>query len=249
MASSNLEQFSIILSENLATFVLLPIVDYLKNEKNIDVTVDELSQILKLPSNKTNYISSLGESGKNSTVSSLNKKNNFTEQPIHGQCEYKLKRGEFRNLYCGKPTEKGFAYCKQCIKSRKLTPKISSGSRPGVAPSNGSIPTSDSNTENELAKIDVLVFDENKKLYRERNNNFIGKILDDDFFIIGKVANQASKNILPLDDEDKEIALSMSLSILEDSKYLENTTKIPSCPGINLNLSNYPEIPNASSTS
>jgi len=252
MSSTNLDIFSNMVSDKLKTFIISPIVDFLNNEKGINITVDELCKVLNMPISKSNYAaSSLGEPSNPSSMSSVNniKKTNFTEQPIQGQCEYKIKRGEYRNLYCGKPTEKGCAYCKQCIKSRKLTPKTSSGpqNRPGVAPSTGSIPNIIDDPDTAVNKLDVVVFDKNRKLYREIINNFIVKNDDDDIAVIGKVLNSSSTNILPLDEEDKQIALSMSLNILEDSKYLENTTKIPDCPGINLEMLNYPEIPNASS--
>lgn len=158
MAEIYLSAFNNCVSGLLTNIIFPAIVQGLRN-KDITVTVEELSAMTNTPIVKTvtspafnnfpgpghtippvtnnfgpNMVPTVGQGTNN------NRKNTITTNPIAGRtCMYQFKRGDNKGKYCGKSTSAGCDYCNSCMRSRKI-PNAGEISTPGLAPSAGTIP-------------------------------------------------------------------------------------------------------------
>lgn len=132
----------------VTSFVLTPLSDWLHNEKNIDVSVDQLLEVLKLSEPKTSETSRSTLTSLSpvlTTIPSVGRSLDTSKQPkevvttISGgksrpkskppssenysgpACKYIFRRGDLKGKECGKPVVSGTDYCEQC--SNKKTNK------------------------------------------------------------------------------------------------------------------------------
>lgn len=259
MTESNLNTLVQVWSDQLVTYVLMPIIEFL-TEKGYNVTVDELINVLNLPVSKTvqsiNTAMPFGGPVPNMapSVTGSRKQNAATTQPQPGRsCIYKYKRGDNKGKYCGKPTNAGADHCNACLKTRKNLTKEST-TTPGAAPGAGEIPTTPGlpqgytppNTASESnGSLTVIPFDESRDLYLEPHHNFIiHSGAQGIISVIGKlIKSDKSSEIVELTAQDKDYAQTIGLKLADD-----NTPSNPSVPSTSSMPANIPVIPFTSST-
>lgn len=155
------------------------------------------------------------------TVSPASRKNTATAAPVVGHtCAYQFKRGEKKNLYCGKPTAPGSEYCNTCLKSRKNLPKEAGGAVPGAAPavpgmsglpSGYSAPVPNAQPADN-SQLSVVEYDVDRNLYREPINNFIVTPDGNGITVVGRL-DEVKNQIVALTAQEQVVAQSIGLSL------------------------------------
>jgi hypothetical protein len=121
--SSSINSFTESVSSFVTSTILVPIVDWLKEEKNLEVKVDDLMKVLELPKfqKPTSFMSNMTTQPSfpphlSSSVKETKKKSK-DESPTEGpKCKYVYKRGVNKGQNCNKVAVDGSDFCKDCSK-------------------------------------------------------------------------------------------------------------------------------------
>jgi hypothetical protein len=125
--SSAITNFTESVSSFLTVSVLTPIISWLKEEKGVDVTLDELNGLLTIPKINNRPIPSFGSNitppsfpphFTGNVVSQPKKKSSKeeTNNPDAPRCKYVYKRGANKGQTCSKLAVDGTDFCKDCSK-------------------------------------------------------------------------------------------------------------------------------------
>ena len=124
--SSAITNFTESVSSFVSVTILTPIVSWLKEEKGVDVTLEELNELLTIPRiNKptTPFISNITPPSfpphfTGNTISQPKKKSSKEENnnPDAPRCKYVYKRGANKGQTCSKVAVEGTDFCKDCSK-------------------------------------------------------------------------------------------------------------------------------------
>ncbi len=107
--------------------VLNPISVWLKEEKEVDVSVDELMQVLSIPKiakSSTSVAASVSAPSfpphmNNSVATPVTKKKSKEEVVDGPKCQYVFKRRTNKGATCPKVAMEGSQFCKECSKKKK----------------------------------------------------------------------------------------------------------------------------------
>lgn len=252
MTESNITTFINGCSDLLTNTIIDPIVQYLQS-KDIQVSVEELKQVLNLPTTvrstyipaPTSHVSTMPMAFGGAVVPPMaasvaptNLKKNTTTNPQSstGQsCVYQLKRGAQRGAYCGKQVVAGSEYCTSHLKRPSLVKEgmIRNGALPGVAPSMGSIPgmsgvpsgytPPSQSNQSTSSSLTVVPYDESRGLFKEPVHSFIVCRTDDGRVICIGKLIEDDNQIVPLNETEKITALNLNL-VVNDQKITQNNT-------------------------
>lgn len=179
-------------------------------------------------------------------VPTAGRKTTVTAQPVVGRtCRYQFKRGDNKDMFCGKPTAPGQEFCNACLKNRKnLSKDIAASAIPGAAPGMGAIPGMSgmppsygapmpvAAPASQPGQLTVAPFDEARGLYKEPNHNFIVHQVGDNVVVIGRL-DEASNSIVGLTPQEQQTAQAIGLVIQQvPSAPQPVTTAIPSIPAV-----------------
>jgi len=238
MTSSSVKSFEDSLmghiSSLLSTVILPSVVDYYKNEKGLESSVEDLINYLKItPSNALipPVVKSTSRSKKSSQTSEA-----LEEKPQPGEgCVYMFVRGNNKGKYCGKTCFPGLNYCKWCkgkkeaIKDMMRGGKGSSVSKKTSSErkrNSGSAESSSKQEEDDILNVHNYVNMEDHFIHPE--TNFIIKEQDDVFYVIAKEAEDGQ--LYTLTDEEKISAKKLKLTSIDDEeeeqKILEELKKL-----------------------
>lgn len=237
--------FSTGISNYLSNFIFPSIILGL-NDRGVILTVDDLMTIIRAPTSSNNNIVLPNQNNEIPTIAfggavppTNNRKAPNTAKeglgiatnptalvnPTPGKCSYQFKRGDYKNLYCGKPVAPGSIYCTNCIKNRKgLNTDLPA---PGVAPNatiNNKNETSQApnipgynvpEAETPTALLNVVEYDSERGLYKEPTHNFIVHQGDNGVIaVIGKLfETETEKKIIPLTESEKTTAHNIGLFV------------------------------------
>lgn len=242
MSETALNSFVNGVAAYLVNSILPRIVEGLE-AKSIFTTVEELTEMIKLPS--TNHVPlaasapamafggavpplSQAATGKKVAASST-----ILANPVAGRCAYQFKRGEHKGLYCGKNVALGNNFCNNCMKTRSkaATEGALNSTAPGAAPNMGAPGfTAPQPTENQSGALSVVPFDESRGLFRDPVHNFIVRqVTPGSIAVIGK-RQESDNSIIPLTPQDKVIAREIGLVIPEQTPSMPTIGTIPSMP-------------------
>lgn len=135
---SNLETFNTQITGLITSLVLTPLSEWLNNDKNVNVSVDELLDVLKIPKPSKTSMSSLApvfttttanippvksdttsrsSSALKTSTAPVNKPKSKPPSPENytgATCKYVFKRGDLKGKECGKPVVSGTDFCEHC---------------------------------------------------------------------------------------------------------------------------------------
>jgi len=229
MTSSSVKSFedSLIghISSLLSAVILPAVVDYYKDEKGVESSVDDLMDHLKITaSNPDILIPPVVKSTSRSKNVSQNSEA-LKEKPKPGEgCVYMFVRGNNKGKYCGKTCFPGLNYCKWCKGKKEAikdmmqggegssTPKRpSSGSKGGSSSVEGS---SKQQPEGDILNVHNYANLEDHFIHPE--TNFILKEQDDVIYVIAKEAEDGQ--LYTLTDEEKISAKKLKLTSIDDEE-------------------------------
>jgi Meckel syndrome type 1 protein len=240
MADTNLNAFVNSCAGYVYTYILDPLAQGLAQK---GVTREEMAAILQLPAARvaaTPIVPTPATPGiafggavpamAQALAPTAARKNTATATPVQGRtCMYQFKRGEKRDMYCGKATAPGSDYCNGCLKTRKnLTKGIAAGSIPGAAPTAGAIPgmagmppgyaapvpaAAAGGGAAQQGQLNVVPYDEARGLFREPSNGFIVQQVQDGVIAVLGRLDEAANKIVPLTPQEQVIAQGIGLVV------------------------------------
>lgn len=260
------------ISSLLSAVIMPAVVDYYKEQKGVECSVDELMHHLDItPSSPSALIPPVVKSTSRSKGDSQNSEA-LQEKPKPGQgCVYMFVRGNNKGKYCGKTCFPGLNYCKWCKGKKEAQKDIknggvnsslrqkSSSDKRGEGSSTGSSKKQESSDTLNVHQHPVL---EDHYIYEE--TNFILKEQDDVVYVIARQDEEGFLHTLtdeeklyskklkltPIDNEDEEEdALAKLRKLLGQDKGKEaaedEIENIPTStdPMISHNTSNIPILP------
>lgn len=260
MAETNLNAYVNACAGNAIIHLLTPIAQAL-NARGVQITVDELTAIAHLPAAARAAVAPAVPAPAVPTMAfggavpamaptlapTANRKNTATTAPIAGRtCMYQYKRGEKKNMYCGKATAPGADYCNSCLKTRKnLTKDLAAGVAPGAAPGMGGIPgmagmppgytapvpaAPNANGAAQGGQLNVVPYDEARGLFHEPTHHFIVKQLKEGVIVVIGRLNEATNAIVPLTAQEQATAQAIGLVLAEGAAAPGTPTNAPVVP-------------------
>lgn len=221
MANSVLEQFSDHCNDFVRRLILPTISEFIEEETGKKIDIAKLESRLKLapprtPTYTTSQSSPFGggvtptvSSSRSSGTTAANTTAPITNPPPQGQCKYVFRRGKSKGLFCGKTVVQGTEFCKTC--SGRSSVKNSTAPPPQVNPQVSETTQTPAETKR---KLKCKIYDKEKGLYIELNYNILFKrTADSQNLALGKLVDD---NIVPLTDEEKEIARSLKFVFQEE---------------------------------
>lgn len=183
-------QTSTFINELIKNYVLPTIITHVNEKYNINITLEELFNLLELTNLKSKYKPKLN---------------------LQKQCIWKFKKGELEEYFCGKPTVEGSDYCVSC--NKRYNKKIQTLSNNIISPND--LPKSNYSYKPIL---NVSVFDKEKQLFIEPLYNYIihakqtkdGKINE----IVGKKST-LYKTYEPLTELEKKNAIEQGYTVAD----------------------------------
>lgn len=230
--TSNLESFQNQIQSFVSNLVIQPLALWLQNEKKVNVTVDELMEVLKIPkiqkpltvippnsSQPPIPLSTLG-SLPVETKKVARPKSKSSQPTIDSYsgptCKYVFKRGENKGQSCGKPVVSGGEFCEQCNnKKTTTTSKTESASKTKSTASeakpvgfNGSV-----SKRAEKLKIELRETGQPNTYIDTQTNIVVKKVVDKDNTVYVAVGVQEESGFRTLTEEEKKEALQRNFSL------------------------------------
>jgi len=240
---SNLENFTTQITSLITSLVLTPLADWLTNEKKVNVSVDELLDVLKIPKTSKTQLSTLApifttsvaktESAKNldgtsgrvsskSSVQAIPKSKPPSPENYNGPtCKYVFKRGDLKGKECGKPVVNGSDFCEQCSgkKTNKIVePKQTKIVETTTGNANRSTQqnigfTSPLAKKTEKPKIELRETGQPNTYIDIQTNIVVKKVVDKDRTLYIAVGVQEESGFRTLTEEEKKEALNRNFSL------------------------------------
>lgn len=222
MTTSNIDSFVTGCSELFVTRGIIPIYEYLTKVKKYDnITLEELLAVQKLPIIIDNMVSA-------NTIGTRKR------VPVSETCDYIKKRGPSGGDPCGKPATAGNRRCRSHFTVDVDHEKNINKSNmdeftvantilglhgvPNFAAT--SAPEPDVGTK-------VVIYDAERKLYKEPVNKFLIWDNGKEWVCIGKL-NQDTSDVFNLNDEEKEIARSLNFVVPDAELFKDNSNNAAS---------------------
>jgi hypothetical protein len=203
----------------IKTNVLEPIVSYLKSNKSVDITIEELMKVVSMtpPSKKINPpISST-----NSTSNSVKSVSSSSFVPTE-TCVKVLYEGTPRQKVCGRPSLMGAKHCKTHKKDNNNVSSPPDSGTAAATPVSSPPATADDDDDNDVSQYPTMdmmeCVDDKRNLYRDMHNSYAVHIIDcehpthNNMTVIGMF--KGSK-VVPLDDDQKSEALKHGFTVNE----------------------------------
>jgi hypothetical protein len=203
---------STLFSESVAnltkTVILEPLVTWLKG-KGVEVTVEEMVEVLKLPVNVTPRLVSNYTQPLPSVLAGTTAKPRAASRKIAGDpdrpCQYLFKKGKKEGSICGEPSVPGTDYCSVCSKKRTVMNKL--GTSKSVATKPVQIQAPQATPEIPLEPYG----DPNDKKYLDREHGFIVKVPEDGVAVATSILDGEQER--PLTEEEENLAKSKGISL------------------------------------
>lgn len=206
--------------------ILPQISHYLSQEKDIEVSVEELLKALDLPvqEGSPSFIPPVIKSGsRRRTVGD----DGLSEKPEEGvRCVYQFQRGKKKDKFCGKPCAPGLNYCKYCKgkRSRKSNPSTKTSSK-STDQETGLV------SKKEEAKEDMALTVESYYgivgHFRHPESNFI--LIDDDNVVCAIAKELETGELRSLTEEEKIYARKFTLVTIDDKDKEESVLETLIC--------------------
>lgn len=186
------------INELLSTIVLPQIIVYCNEKYKLDLTIQELENVLLLNQAKYEPI-----------INKKRKKHVLNKEGRH--CSWEFKRGDLKGTHCTKTAIENSKYCSSCSK-RDVIVATEKNNKNNVV-KNLSIENMPKSLEGNVKLINVYLFDAEKGHFKDRNHGFIFKKNENDvIYIIGKVEG-LNDTIQTLTEEDIVIAKELNYPI------------------------------------
>lgn len=263
--SSNLESFNTQIQSLVANLVISPLVTWLQTEKKVDVTAEELFEVLRIPKTQKPLtvvqpnssqppipLSTLGTGSVSFTETKrvARPKSKGTQPTIDNYtgptCKYTFKRGENKGLACGKPVSSG-EYCDACNNKKTTTARTSESKKTAVAEekspaqtgfTNTSVPKRTEELSKKKKKIELREVSPNT--YLDVQTNFIvKKVVDKENTIYVAIGVQEEKGFRTLTEEEKKEALGRNFTLQANN---EKEQKSEQKPALGALKSSIPDI-------
>jgi len=232
-----METFQSNIQSFVVSTILNPISEWLIKEKKIDVSVDELLELLKItqqrqvkPSNNSltqSTITTLGSSGVLTTKAKPKSKPPSKEKETEssekfGNCKYVFKRGELKGKECGKALKTSDSeYCEQC--NKKVTkPTSDTKGEVDKKPVETSKPSVGFTTsvakKAEKLKVELREAGGQPNTYIDVQTNIVvKKVLDGDKAVYVAVGVQEENGFRTLTEEEKKDAMKRGFTLQNPS--------------------------------
>ena len=205
MTTTSTQRFTMNVGSFLARDILGPLVEWLRTNKNIELTVDECVKALDLPALAPVAQASMPTlPGLQSPVAKASPQRTPAKKaPTPGDgpgCPYSFSRGQYKGQICGAKVAPGETYCNACKKK-----KIVGGSPGTTAPSGASSAPGLKGTTTKVQPktLDVVELPE-KDWYKDINNNFIVRRMPDGKIMALAVEDKGTYR--HLNDAEKAVA-------------------------------------------
>ena len=254
------------LSEVIRNNILAPISQYLRTTKNIEVSVDELSTILKLPaqsrapmsmipggvppiSSAPSALASLPGLGMPMTTSRRGKSSGGSTQsvPESEQCMYKFTRGKAKGERCASRRDSGSQwFCSTCKKKKSAQTQITNG----TSSFSGSSQTTGFNPMNPLMGAQMMaprpspsvkVSPLSDGYYREHQFNLLLMAGNSPHeFVCKGIIDKATNKVMPLTGEAIQYCQEKNIS------YVDPTRNMDQGSGVQRTTPTVPQLPGVS---
>lgn len=264
---SNLESLHTQINSLITSLVINPLSDWLNNEKKLNITPDELLDVLKLPKTSSSKTTLSSLSPVLTTTPSMTiaasvatpapgaksrpkSKPPSTEDYSGPTCKYVFKRGDLKGKECGKPVVIGTDFCDQCsnkktnkpmdVKQTKITDTSSSTATGKTQDSKTAVGfTTSIGKKVEKPKIELRETGQPNTYIDTQTNIVVKKVVDKDKTVYVAVGLQEESGFRTLTEEEKKEALSRNFSLqTSDAKSNGQEKKIVSKQPVN----NIPDI-------
>lgn len=216
--ATHMDQFAQIVAHGLRAGILQSICEYANENKHRNIAEDDLIQhlcipcahaggrIASLPRALTEIPPTTAPSTKGRRKKTPTSPPPEIPKPPPGHCQWFFRTGgaEKKNTYCGKQTDGGCIFCKDCVKKDNAKRQLESmGMTVPVPPAKGTVQTLAVQPEGPPV-LRVTTYDKDRGLYIDTNTRLVVYENDkSELFYIGK---DQDGNIVPLDDRDRELA-------------------------------------------
>ncbi len=203
----------------ISNFILPAIVEFLEEEKKVQITVEELEQVLHLP---TTSIPSMAIPPVIRSGSRRRKSISPTlsgEEPAFGEgCRYQMVRGPNKGNYCGKKCVNGSAYCSSHkSKGKKVRKKTQESKTKTTSSGNvGASPSLVTKKDEAEEAIRVNPYRDIKGHFIHPETNFI--LLEEDEMVIVIAREEEDGKLRSLTDEEKVEARKYALVTVESEE-------------------------------
>lgn len=208
-------------SSLLPTVILPVVVDYYRERKGVESTVEELLEYLDITSSNNNALIPPVVKSTSRSKNASHGAEALQEKPKPGEgCVYMFVRGNNKGKYCGKSCYPGLNYCKWCKVKKEAQKEIKKN---GTSSSLGQNSSSDKRNEGsstgsskheERDTLDVHMHPKLQDHYLYAETNFILKEQDEEVYVI---ARQDEDGFLhTLTDEEKLYARKLKLTPIDN---------------------------------
>ena len=240
---SNLEAFQTQINQFIGSLVLTPLAQWLNQEKKVEVTVDELLDVLKLPKSSSakpttqvvhtashvpvqTVLAPVSETPASGAKSRPKSKPPASENYTGATCKYVFKRGESKGKECSKPVASGSDFCEQCNNKKvtktsdtKQTKLTETTTKPMVGF------TTPVGKKVEKPKIELRETGQTNTYIDTQTNIVVKKVVDKDKTLFVAVGVQEESGFRTLTEDEKKEALSRNFSLQSDGKSEVKTEK------------------------
>lgn len=249
---SNLESLHNQVNALITSLVLLPLSEWLNNEKKLSVSVDELLEVLKLQKSKSTLSSLLPAlSPALSTSLSIPVTSSVTSSssvsvPAPGAksrpkskppaiedytgptCKYVFKRGDLKGKECGKPVVSGTEFCEQCSSKKTNKPvdakqtKLTDATEKKTETKTTVGFTAPLSKKQEKPKIELRETGQPNTYIDTQTNIVVKKVVDKDKTLFVAVGVQEESGFRTLTEDEKKDALLRNFSLQTSDGKSEN---------------------------
>ncbi len=210
----------------ISNFILPVIVEFLEEKKKVQITVEELEQVLRLPTTSTPSMAiqpviRSGSRRRKSISPTLS-----GEEPALGEgCRYQMVRGPNKGNYCGKKCVNGSAFCSSHKSKGKKARKKTSESKTKTASSGnaGTSPSLVTGKDESEEAIRVNPFRDIEGHFIHPESKFI--LVDENDMIYAIAREEEDGTVRSLTDEEKEEARKYTLVTIDDEEKSKEVLK------------------------
>jgi hypothetical protein len=243
--SSSLESFQNQIQSLLGNIVITPLVAWLQTEKKVNVTADELFDVLRIPriqkpltitppnpSQPPIPLSVIGSSGiVPEPAKKVARPKSKTSQPTLDNytgptCKYVFKRGEQKGQACGKPAVSGGDYCDQCNNKKTNTkPAAEKPEKPAKTAETKPVGfTGSVGKRAEKLKVELRETGQPNTYIDTQTNIVVKKVVDKEKTIYVAVGVQEETGFRTLTEEEKKEALNRNFALQNQSSDSSSTS-------------------------
>ena len=241
--SSNLESFQNQVQTFVSNLVIAPLVSWLQTEKKINVTSEELMDVLRIPriqkplivvppnpSQPPIPLANLGGAVNSEPSKKVARPKSKTSQPTLDSysgptCKYVFKRGENKGQSCGKPVVGASEFCEQCNVKKTSTAKPNDVPKKTTAEPKPVGFTGSVSKRAEKLKVELRETGQPNTYVDTQTNIVVKKVVDKENTIYVAVGVQEESGFRTLTEEEKKEALNRNFSLQSGAPEVKEVVK------------------------